>query len=80
MGEINFNSEYVRKLSTAGKKKINGEFCYTRDSVINYVKGKVYQMMGHDYSSAFGDLIIDCALVSHGQGVRHLVMTNNIEK
>lgn len=82
MGEVNFSAAYLKKYSTAGKKKDNtGHFRYTRDTMIRYVEGKVKEMIMKNekpemndliIKPEMNDLIIDCAIVSHGQGVMNI--------
>ena len=81
MGEVNFSAAYLKKYSTAGKKKDNtGHFRYTRESVIRYVEGKVKERIMNDGRQNKNDLIIDCAIVSHGQGVMNITRTDTIEE
>ena len=80
MGEVNFSAAYLKKYSTAGKKKDNtGHFRYTRESVIRYVEGKMTERIMNDGRHK-NDLIIDCAFVSHGQGVMNITRTDTIEE
>ena len=73
MGEVNFSAAYLKKYSTAGKKKDNtGHFRYTRDTMIRYVERKVKEMIMKNKKPEMNDLIIDCAIVSHGQGVMNI--------
>lgn len=73
MGEVNFSAAYLKKYSTAGKKKDNtGHFRYTRDTMIRYVERKVKEMFMKNEKPEMNDLIIDCAIVSHGQGVMNI--------
>ena len=90
MGEVNFSAAYLKKYSTAGKKKDNtGHFRYTRDTMIRYVERKVKEMIMKNekpemndliIKPEMNDLIIDCAIVSHGQGVMNIKWTNTIEE
>ena len=81
MGEVNFSAAYIRKYSNAGKKKDDtGHFRYTRDSVISYVEEKVKEMIMNDGRHNINDLKIDCAIVSHGQGVMIITRTDTIEE
>lgn len=81
MGEVNFSAAYLKKYSTAGKKKDNtGHFRYTRDTMIRYVERKVKEMFMKNEKPEMNDLIIDCAIVSHGQGVMNIKWTNTIEE
>lgn len=73
MGEVNFSAAYLKTYSTAGKKKdVTGYFRYTRDTMIRYVEGKVKEMIMKNEKPEMNDLIIDCAIVSHGQGVMNI--------
>ena len=81
MGEVNFSAAYLKQYSTAGKKKDNtGHFRYTRDTMIRYVERKVKEMFMKNEKPEMNDLIIDCAIVSHGQGVMNIKWTNTIEE
>lgn len=90
MGEVNFSAAYLKKYSTAGKKKdATGHFRYTRDTMIRYVERKVKEMIMKNekpemndliIKPEMNDLIIDCAIVSHGQGVMNIKWTNTIEE
>ena len=73
MGEVNFSAAYLKKYSTAGKKKdVTGHFRYTRDTMIRYVERKVKEMIMKNKKPEMNDLIIDYAIVSHGQGVMNI--------
>ena len=73
VGEVNFSAAYLKKYSTAGKKKdATGHFRYTRDTMIRYVERKVKEMIMKNEKPEMNDLIIDCAIVSHGQGVMNI--------
>ena len=64
------NSYYINKTARGGKKMINGRYYYDREQTTDYVKGQVEEIIKDEKGTIIpDDLIIDCSLVSHGQGV-----------
>ena len=81
VGEVNFSAAYLKKHSTAGKKKDDTDhFHYSRDQVISYVEGKVKERIMNGGGHSINDLKIDCAVVSYGQGVMNITKTDKIEE
>ena len=64
------NSYYIKKTATGGKKKINGRYYYDSEETTARVKEQVEAIIKDEEGTIkLHDLIIDCSLVSHGQGV-----------
>lgn len=58
------------KSPTGGKKKVNGHYHYDRERTVKYVTDEVNKLIKEkNWPIGTGDVIIDCALVSHGKGV-----------
>lgn len=70
VGEIVLNSPRIVKSPTGGKKKVNGHYHYDRERTVKYVTDEVNKLIKEkNLTIGMGDVIIDCALVSHGKGV-----------
>ncbi len=70
VGEIVFNSPRIVKSPTGGKKRVNGHYHYDRERTVKYVTDEVNKLIKEkNWPIGTGDVIIDCALASHGQGV-----------
>ena len=58
------------KTPTGGKKKVNGRFHYDKDQTIQYVTKEVKKLINEkSLTIGIDDVVIDCVLVSQGQGV-----------
>lgn len=64
------NSYYIKKTATGGKKEINDCYYYDVKKTTAYVRKQVKKIIKDEEGTIkLHDLIIDCSLVSHGQGV-----------
>ncbi|KAM7454162.1 hypothetical protein BLSTO_05082 [Blastocystis sp. subtype 1] len=69
VGEIVLNSPRIVKSPTGGKKRVNGHYHYDRERTVKYVTDEVNKLIKEkNWPIGTGDVIIDCALVSNGQG------------
>ena len=64
------NSYYIKKTATGGKKENNGRYYYDVEETKARVKEQVEAIIKDEKGTIVpDDLLIDCSLVSHGQGV-----------